>query len=48
MNAELERLVRDEAEATRESDRPLGPGKRINRDRSTDPDDADAPQALAP
>lgn len=35
MNAELERLVRDEAEATREADSPLGQGKRVNRGRST-------------
>ncbi|HEV3359674.1 MAG TPA: hypothetical protein VG247_22930 [Pseudonocardiaceae bacterium] len=35
MNAELERLVRDEAEATRAADYPLGQGKRVNRGRST-------------
>lgn len=35
MNAELERLVRDEAEATRETDHSLGEGKRVNRGRST-------------
>ncbi|HEY4020542.1 MAG TPA: hypothetical protein VGM75_17755 [Pseudonocardiaceae bacterium] len=35
MNAELEQLVRDEAESARETDRPLGQGKRVNRGRST-------------
>lgn len=35
MSAELERLVRAEAEAAREADLPTGQGKRVNRGRST-------------
>lgn len=35
MNAELEQLVREEAEQARAADQPLGQGRRANRGRST-------------